>query len=476
MPDPMFSPIDSTGAFTVAKTVEWLSNNYQNGVSAKKFGAKGDGTTDDTTALQAWLTDSSKVKYLPEGTYIINTGLTCSVNDVIIYGPGTLKANTAELIMLTISGHRATVDSLRIEGNNLGRYGLRMTGMEPVVQHCVLQNLRSTTSTARGIDTNTTTKIIVRDNIIRNVVAVGNASQGDNNGMTRAIVIYSPDNSTEHSVCSGNWIDNVGGEEGDGIAVLSSNGVSDADPYEQGWVKVSDNIVRNCGRRHIKIQGSDAWVDGNWCYNTPTYTVTNPSNVIDVIQGHRVRITNNTVKEVSMGAPISIAGPSTTDRIIDIEISGNHLTEGDNANPVIYLAHTNNVVIKDNILVGGTNYVSAGTSDDLRISNNICRDGVSANVAFSFTASANGFIRGNIIPTGRPLGSFSTFIYGDPVVNATLVRAPFVVKHNGSAWDFPTLADAQNAGLNTAQTVWFIGNPGGSLPGWQRAGDVWTQE
>lgn len=59
---------------------------------------------------------------------------------------------------------------------------------------------------------------------------------------------------------------------------------------------------------------------------------------------------------------------------------------------------------------------------------------------------------------------------------APIVNTPFTVRWTGSAWEYTTLAAAQSAGLNTSQTVWFIGNPGGSLPGWQRAGDLWTQE
>lgn len=52
---------------------------------------------------------------------------------------------------------------------------------------------------------------------------------------------------------------------------------------------------------------------------------------------------------------------------------------------------------------------------------------------------------------------------------------PFVVKWNGTAWPYATLADAQAAGLDTTQTVWFIGNTGGAMPTWARDGDVWTQ-
>lgn len=59
---------------------------------------------------------------------------------------------------------------------------------------------------------------------------------------------------------------------------------------------------------------------------------------------------------------------------------------------------------------------------------------------------------------------------------AALPNTPFAVRWLGSAWEFTTLAAAKSAGLDERQTVWFVGNPAGSLPAWARPGDVWTQE
>lgn len=60
-------------------------------VSAKDFGATGDGVTDDTAALQAWLTylgATAGAGYLPIGVYIVSSGLTVSAA-VNIRGAGT---------------------------------------------------------------------------------------------------------------------------------------------------------------------------------------------------------------------------------------------------------------------------------------------------------------------------------------------------------------------------------------------------
>jgi len=59
--------------------------------NVKDFGAVGDGTTDDTTAVQAALDSGSSVVYMPEGIYKVAEQLTCPAN-VSIYGDGKEKS------------------------------------------------------------------------------------------------------------------------------------------------------------------------------------------------------------------------------------------------------------------------------------------------------------------------------------------------------------------------------------------------
>jgi len=56
-------------------------------VSMNDFGAVGDGTTDDTAAIQAAL-NTGRVVYLPEGTYQISSALTITQNNTGIRGDG----------------------------------------------------------------------------------------------------------------------------------------------------------------------------------------------------------------------------------------------------------------------------------------------------------------------------------------------------------------------------------------------------
>ena len=57
-------------------------------VSVMDFGAKGDGVTDDTAAIQAAVTASSgKALYFPQGTYLVSSAITL-VSNIHIYGAG----------------------------------------------------------------------------------------------------------------------------------------------------------------------------------------------------------------------------------------------------------------------------------------------------------------------------------------------------------------------------------------------------
>lgn len=382
-----------------------LDKRYITVLTPKSYGGVGDGVADDTAALRSWFEAPGTYKTLPEGTWVLNADLKNSTDNLVLSGPGTIKAIRAEGTPLTVTGTGVTVRELRVDGTNSARYGIRATGEGHTIEHCVFENFRSTQSTARGIDSSTVGRVVIRDNVIRNVVSVGNATRGDTSGMARGIVLHSPDNRTAPALCSGNLVENISGEEADAIALLNSNAVTEDDPYEQGWTKVTNNVIRNAGRRHIKIQGSDIWVDGNWCYNLPGYTQQNPSSVIDIVQGNRVRVSNNVVREAGNTAPMSVAGPSSTSRIADIEITGNRFEEGDNASPVIYMINTDRVTITNNTLIGGQYFVSGGACADVLVAYNDCRGGDATSAAFNFTSSIVGKARFNSVPGTRPIGT-----------------------------------------------------------------------
>lgn len=97
---------DVTGS--VARTAQ---SKFAEILSLKDFGAVGDGTTDDTTAVQAALTNGGGSLFVPRGVYIVNT---VTGSNIYLHGPGTIRKKSATKgIMLNLSG------SNRIEGVTL---------------------------------------------------------------------------------------------------------------------------------------------------------------------------------------------------------------------------------------------------------------------------------------------------------------------------------------------------------------------
>lgn len=92
-------------------------------ISVKSFGAKGDGVTDDTVAIQTAFNAGNKI-YIPFGTYLITGKITVpQVNDVYIFGNGTLKFTNPNVDCIDLVSDAAniiknfTVEGITFVGN-----------------------------------------------------------------------------------------------------------------------------------------------------------------------------------------------------------------------------------------------------------------------------------------------------------------------------------------------------------------------
>jgi polygalacturonase len=99
-----------------------LTNKLQESVSVKDFGATGDGSTDDTAAIQAAFTaNTSGAVYIPSGTYKCTSTLSISSpSNMVIFGEGKIQFPTAVLAssitQITVSaGSNVTISGISFE-------------------------------------------------------------------------------------------------------------------------------------------------------------------------------------------------------------------------------------------------------------------------------------------------------------------------------------------------------------------------
>jgi hypothetical protein len=109
---PKFEQVGST---TINRAINL---KLQKTVSVKDFGAKGDGTTDDTTAIQAAITQvvtTGGAVYFPAGTYNVSSTLTVG-SKVTLYGDGPqgsfIQVTSASINILNITGNYVSVNNL----------------------------------------------------------------------------------------------------------------------------------------------------------------------------------------------------------------------------------------------------------------------------------------------------------------------------------------------------------------------------
>lgn len=150
-----FKQSNASGALTgaIGKTVH---QKLQESVSVKDFGATGDGTTDDTTAIQAAV-NASQAVFFPVGTYKITAQITITKSTAFaMYGDGIgnsilLWTNATGGFAITMANNTdsVTIDGLTLYTSYVGG-GTALSILYPVVASSLFVGARVSNIEMRG--------------------------------------------------------------------------------------------------------------------------------------------------------------------------------------------------------------------------------------------------------------------------------------------------------------------------------------
>lgn len=361
----------------------------------RELGAVGDGISDDTAALQAWLNDGKMTKVLRDGIFRVTSVLTSSIAGRTIRTDGAkIIADKADMTVLMITGDKTKV-SVEIDGQNKAAIGVDVTGKSCDIKHCTIENLVGISSNGCGIRATTSYGVKIENNVINNVSATANGTLGDSIGAARAILVTSTSAALSLNVVKNNTIAGILGEEGDAIQFLFYDGTL---PFLDAQGIIQGNTIKNFNRRGIKIQGSNVKVISNTHINTLVLAdVPNANSFINVIQSNDVVVQDNIADgALFIGVSISGASGSSVNRC---SVKGN-VVKGAATQVGIYFDWLQDCQIEGNTVYDGSTSISGSNSQYTSISENTIYGGTTGN-GISIVSNNNYMVvKGNKAPRG----------------------------------------------------------------------------
>lgn len=413
-------------------------------VSVLDYGAVGDGTTDDTAAVQSAATAAAGAAlYIPAGYTFIVKDIALSAN-TYVYGAGKLKlkvlASGDGSPIFKINGNNITIDGIAFDGNKAAQpadgfhdsYAQSGTGLG--------RAYRAAINTGPTFTSGGFTDLTVQNCSFVNTYGSAFASQNctrvrflfntaNSLYMEAAFIATSASGQTDIQVI-GNKMTNIAS----GDPTVNPNGilVSQADR-----IVISDNIIYNVERDGIKQEGGNYITISNNVIQA-TLLQDFPGIAVQANDVVSLAITGNTLENVQRGIQLNSAqfnGVTVTGNVVknttgpngdglqmagmsagssDITVSGNTFA-GINATGIYLVPSANRVKIVGNQIYGKANgnqvglafsAVGATTSDAVTIENNTISNFVqSASSDGVFTVYANvtltNFVfRGNTVLAG----------------------------------------------------------------------------
>lgn len=291
-----------------------------NGFSVKAFGATGDGSTNDVTALQLAIDKSTSRVYIPSGEYKISTALVLPSNMELTgegYGSKITSTGTDKRVAYADSKSFITIRNLFINGNLTGN-GSTATGVTGgdgiafigcsniLVDGCLFDNIGKAlyTGFASSLNLNTCSKVRINNNVFLSsnicgsgadigmgyycsqFIVTGNLSVSEADAFIACASVGATDLDTAHHVISNNMGFRIDGSSARSGIIATYN-------PKTTFSTVSNNVLVNFQWSGIYVQSANEAVQSE---NTGGVAIT--GNIIRYCSGG----------SSSLGAGIYLAG------------------------------------------------------------------------------------------------------------------------------------------------------------------------
>lgn len=354
--------LQDRGTLAIASQVSLKVNNLDI-YNVKDYGAKGDGTTDDSGAINDCVTampNSGAIMFFPSGTYKLDSAVEINKH-VSIMGSG---ANCSKIVVsgsnsaLKIVGDYIFIRNIWFEGSRTGNVGLELTGSFLLAEDCIFAHFTNNVflngcasasfikcyivSSPNGVIIENTGSPDTGDNSFINCVFDSSASTGNgilfhSGGGLRLIgnkflhygtqVSIAPASGVSTSVltCTGNSFEasgtqalQLGGASGSYSKIAIVGNQFAGNPYAirvlagASYVKISDNLIEGYGNGAcFQLSNcSDVEISDNKVVNV-TLGIQAITNV------PRLTIQHN---DISATTPIALSQLYNTDDIIDDQL------------------------------------------------------------------------------------------------------------------------------------------------------------